>query len=60
MISDYDELARIIYQHLPTSFQTMRGLNESVATAFMAGLDMMMIPPFDGYRNIEITADAIK
>lgn len=38
----------------------MRGLNESVASSMNAGVDMMMIPPFQGATNIQLTADAMK
>ena len=60
VISDYDELGRIVFQHLPTSFQTMKGINESVAMAINAGIDMMMIPPWNGEQNIVVTMGAIK
>ena len=60
VISDYDELGRIIFQHLPTSFQTMKGINESVAAAMNAGIDMMMLPPFEGEKNIFIHFDSMK
>ena len=60
VISDYDELGRIIYQHLPTSFQTMAGFNESAASAMNAGIDMMMIPGFQGEQNFKQYIDGLK
>ena len=60
VISDYDELGRIIYQHLPTSFQTMAGFNESAASAMNAGFDMMMIPGFQGEQNFKQYIDGLK
>ena len=38
----------------------MRGLNESIASAMNAGLDMMMIPPFDGIKNVDYYFDVLK
>lgn len=46
VISDYDELTKIQSQDLPTGFQKMQDINESVATVLNAGIDMVMIPGF--------------
>ena len=53
-------VGRIIYQHLPTSFQTMAGFNESAASAMNAGIDMMMIPGFQGEQNFKQYIDGLK
>lgn len=44
VIGDYDELNKVIYNQLPSGFQTFFGLNESISTIFNAGTDMMMMP----------------
>jgi beta-glucosidase-like glycosyl hydrolase len=56
VISDYDEMQRIINQQLPTNFNIMNGTWDSVTTMMNAGVDMFMIP---GYRGIQAVSDVI-
>lgn len=52
VISDYDELNRVMDQQLPTDFQKIKGLDESISSIFNSGIDMVMIPSkkdFEGY-----------
>jgi hypothetical protein len=53
VISDYDELARIMFQKLPTSFQSMDGFKQTAPSSMNAGIDMMMLPPYQGETNIQ-------
>lgn len=56
VISDYDEMQRIINQKMPTNFNIMNGSWDSVSTMFNAGMDMIMIP---GYRGTGAISDVI-
>lgn len=56
VISDYDEMQRIIDQQLPTNFNIMNGTWDSVTTMMNAGIDMFMIP---GWRGIKAVSDVI-
>lgn len=56
VISDYDEMQRIIDQQLPTNFNIMNGTWDSVTTMLNAGIDMFMIP---GWRGIKAVSDVI-
>lgn len=56
VISDYDEMQRIINQQLPTNFNIMNGTWDSVTTMMNAGIDMFMIP---GWRGIKAVSDVI-
>jgi beta-glucosidase len=56
VISDYDELQRIIDQQLPTNFHIMNGSWDSVSQMVNSGVDMLMIP---GFRGVKAISDAI-
>jgi beta-glucosidase-like glycosyl hydrolase len=56
VISDYDEMQRIINQQLPTNFNIMNGSWDSVTTMLNAGIDMFMIP---GWRGPKAITDVI-
>jgi beta-glucosidase-like glycosyl hydrolase len=56
VISDYDEMQRIIDQKLPTNFNIMNGTWDSVSTMLNAGVDMFMIP---GWRGVKAVNDVI-
>ena len=56
VISDYDEMQRIINQQLPTNFNIMNGTWDSVTTMMNAGIDMFMIP---GWRGLAAVNDVI-
>jgi beta-glucosidase len=56
VISDYDEMQRIINQQLPTNFNIMNGSWDSVTTMLNAGIDMFMIP---GWRGVKAINDVI-
>lgn len=56
VISDYDEMQRIIDQQLPTNFNIMNGTWDSVTTMMNAGIDMFMIP---GWRGIKAVSDVV-
>ena len=51
VISDYDELNRVIDQQLPTDFQKFYALNESLTQVINSGVDMMMIPSRSDYLD---------
>lgn len=51
IISDYDELQRVIDQQLPTDLQTFYAINESTSLIMNAGTDMMMIPSKGGFLD---------
>lgn len=57
VISDYDEMQRIISQQLPTNFNIMNASWDSMSTIVNAGIDMIMIP---GYRGLAAINDVIK
>lgn len=56
VISDYDEMQRVINQCLPTNFNTMNASWDSVTTMLNAGIDMFMIP---GWRGMSAVNDVI-
>jgi len=56
VISDYDEMQRIINQGFPTNFNIMNASWDSVSTMLNAGVDMFMIP---GYRGTGAISDVI-
>ncbi len=56
VISDYDEMQRIMDQQLPTNFNIMNGTWDSVTTMLNAGVDMFMIP---GWRGTKAISDVI-
>ena len=56
VISDYDEMQRIINQKMPTNFNIMNASWDSVSTMLNAGIDMFMIP---GYRGTGAITDVI-
>jgi beta-glucosidase len=56
VISDYDEMQRVINQCLPTNFNIMNGTWDSVTTMLNAGIDMFMIP---GWRGMAAVNDVI-
>lgn len=56
VISDYDEMERIISQGLPTNFNIMNGSWDSVSQMVNSGIDMLMIP---GWRGIKAAYDAV-
>jgi beta-glucosidase len=56
VISDYDEMQRIITQKLPTNFNIMNASWDSVTTMLNAGVDMFMIP---GWRGVGAVNDVI-
>ena len=56
VISDYDEMQRIIGQKMPTNFNIMNASWDSVSTMLNAGVDMFMIP---GYRGTGAISDVI-
>ena len=60
MISDYDEMQRIIDQQLPTNFNIMNGTWDSVTTMLNAGIDMFMIPGWRGTKAINDVIGGLK
>ena len=56
VISDYDEMERILNQQLPTNFNIMNGTWDSVTTMMNAGVDMFMIP---GWRGLKAVSDVV-
>lgn len=57
VISDYDELQRVMGQELPTNFNIMQRHCDSATTMLNAGIDMIMIP---GWRGKSAVDDALK
>ena len=56
VISDYDEMQRVIDQGLPTNFNIMKSPSDSVTTMLNAGMDMFMLP---GWRGMGAVYDVI-
>ena len=56
VISDYDEMQRVIDQGLPTNFNIMDSKWASCTTMMNAGIDMIMIP---GWRGMSASYDVI-
>jgi beta-glucosidase len=56
VISDYDEVQKIIDQQLPTNFQIMNMTNEALSQVINSGIDMIMIP---GWRGRKAVTDII-
>jgi beta-glucosidase-like glycosyl hydrolase len=52
VISDYDEVNRIISQQLPTNFNIVNATWDSLTQIFNSGVDMIMIPGFNGIRDV--------
>ena len=60
VISDYDEMQRIINQQLPTNFNIMNGTWDSVTTMLNAGIDMFMIPGWRGTKAVNDVINGMK
>jgi beta-glucosidase len=53
VITDYDEIEKIMVTHLPTSFQIIEDEAQAITMMLAAGNDMFMIPGYYGYRYVE-------
>lgn len=60
VISDYDELHRIVEQQLPTSFVNTTSLDTAYTAIMNAGIDMFMLPGYRGFRAVTEYIDQVK
>ena len=60
VISDYDEMQRVMDQGLPTNFNIMKSPCDSVTTMLNAGMDMFMLPGWRGMQAVYDVIDGLK